>query len=190
MSLLEWFFERRNPGPIGSVEAAAPNTDALTPVQFMLRMAFAAIITFTAVRLIISADDRVMASAIFAVYLAAGYIVRPRPDHSNTGIFGFIDHPLKWSDDMNRFLVFLRVVLLPGRITAAALRDLVLLGLGRKRFRRAEEQVLELPGSRMGERTAERASERASERTAERTAARNRVVREPYGPDDRPRGLR
>jgi len=61
--------------------------------------------------------------------------VRPQPDYSNTGLFGFIDHPFRWSDDANRFLVFVRVLLFPGRIAAAAIRDVLAIALGRRRLR-------------------------------------------------------
>ena len=56
-------------------------------------------------------------------------------DSSNTGYLGFLDHPLRWTDDLNRFLVLLRIVLLPGRIAAAAIRDLVAIAFGRRRLR-------------------------------------------------------
>jgi hypothetical protein len=132
--LLEWLFERR-PGPVGSVDVTAPYTEALPLWQLLLRFAFAAIVVATAARVIMGADQPLMGSIAFVTYLLAGYLVRPRPDHTNTGILGFVDHPLKWTDDVNRFLIFLRVVLLPGRITAAAIRDVFAIALGRRRLR-------------------------------------------------------
>jgi hypothetical protein len=133
--LLEWIFERREPGPIGRVDVAPPYTAALPLWQLLLRFAFAAVVIVIAIRVILSAGNRSMAILIFVTYLLAGYFLRPRPDHSNTGVLGFIDHPLKWTDDANRFLVFLRAILLPGRLTAAAIRDLVAIAFGRRRLR-------------------------------------------------------
>ena len=132
--LLEWICERK-PGPVGRVDVETPYTAALPLWQLLLRFAFAALILGTAARVILSADNRPMAALTFVVYLVAGYFVRPQPDHSNTGFLGFLDHPLRWTDDLNRFLVFLRIVLLPGRIAAAAIRDLVAIACGRRRLR-------------------------------------------------------
>jgi hypothetical protein len=139
--LLEWIFERRKPAPIGHVDMAAPHTTGLPLWQLLLRFAFAGLILATAVRVILSADHRPIAILAFVAYLVAGYFVRPQPDYSNTGILGFIDHPFRWSDDANRFLVFLRIVLLPGRITAAAVRDLLAIALGRRRLRPPSPKV-------------------------------------------------
>jgi len=67
------------------------------------------------------------------VYVLAGHFVRVEPDMEDLGLFGgLVDNPLSLSDDYNRFLVFLQVVLLPGRLIAASL-----LGLGRLLFGRS-----------------------------------------------------
>ncbi len=120
---LEWLFERR-PGPVGDVEMGAPREGRLPGWHRIVRILLAAAITSVAVRLIVDAEHRVVASAIFVVYVLAGYVIHPKPETTNTGLLGFIDHPFRWSDDVNRLLVGLRIVLFPGLITATAIRDI------------------------------------------------------------------
>jgi hypothetical protein len=60
----------------------------------------------------------VMAVTFF--YLVVSYFVMPTPDYSNMGWFGgMADNPFRYSDDINRFLLFLQIMLLPGRVLAA-----------------------------------------------------------------------
>lgn len=50
-------------------------------------------------------------------YSIAGYFVLPKPDYSNVGwLGGLIDNPFRVSDDFNRMLIFITVLLLPGRL--------------------------------------------------------------------------
>jgi hypothetical protein len=57
-----------------------------------------------------------------AVYLLVAYVVHPHPELANVGwLGGLFDHPFRYSDDVNRLLVFLVVVLWPGRFVAESL---------------------------------------------------------------------
>ena len=50
-------------------------------------------------------------------YVFAGGVLRPNPDTSDLGWFGgAVDNPFSFSDDRNRFLLGLQIVLLPGRL--------------------------------------------------------------------------
>jgi hypothetical protein len=61
----------------------------------------------------------VQAGVGYVVYLLAGWFVRPKPDTSNLGWFGgLMNDPFRWSDDWNRFLVGLTLMLLPGYLLA------------------------------------------------------------------------
>ena len=52
------------------------------------------------------------------------HLLHPRADRSNLGLLGgLLDHPLSWTDDANRFLLALQVVLFPGRFVAESLVD-------------------------------------------------------------------
>ncbi|WP_266213722.1 hypothetical protein [Paraliomyxa miuraensis] len=64
-------------------------------------------------------------SGILLAYLLVAYFIRPRPDFDNIGwLGGLIDNPFRYSDDINRFLMFLMVVLLPGRFVSDSLVEL------------------------------------------------------------------
>ena len=59
-------------------------------------------------------------------YLVVAPFVRVRPDYRNVGLVGgLIDHPFRWSDNVNRGLIFAQVVLMPGRFVIGGLRDAV-----------------------------------------------------------------
>jgi hypothetical protein len=62
---------------------------------------------------------------IGGIYLALSYYIYPDPDLSDLGWFGgLMNNPFRYSDNINRQLLFLYVVLLPGRIALEALVDL------------------------------------------------------------------
>ena len=56
------------------------------------------------------------------VYLMIAFFLRPRPNLDNVGwLGGLVDHPFRFSDDLNRGLGCLFVVLLPGRYVAESI---------------------------------------------------------------------
>lgn len=64
--------------------------------------------------------------AIAAGYLLIGYVVRPEPDRHNLGWGGgLFDNPFRWSDDLNRTMLWIMLVLWPGRFVAESLIALV-----------------------------------------------------------------
>jgi hypothetical protein len=55
--------------------------------------------------------------ASMIIYCTAGYYIMPKPDYSNLGwLGGLINNPFRISDNFNRILVFIKVILLPGRL--------------------------------------------------------------------------
>jgi hypothetical protein len=67
-----------------------------------------------------------------AVYLFLGYNVHPRPDVTNLGLLGpLLDNPFRYSDDLNRFLVYLKLFLWPGRMVSESLVEMARLVAGR-----------------------------------------------------------
>lgn len=63
-----------------------------------------------------------IALGAIVVYIAAGHFIHVHPDTSDLGLFGgLVDNPLSYTDDVNRFLLFLWVLLLPGRFIASSL---------------------------------------------------------------------
>jgi len=63
-----------------------------------------------------------IAAFLTLCYLALAHVLRPEPDHTNMGLFGgLIDNPFSYEDDINRFLLSLQIVLLPGRFVSRSL---------------------------------------------------------------------
>ena len=59
---------------------------------------------------------------ILFIYCLISYKVIPQSDTSNIGLLGgLIDHPFRYSDDINRFLILLSILLYPGRFIATTL---------------------------------------------------------------------
>lgn len=55
--------------------------------------------------------------AIFIGYSIISYCVTPMPDYEDLGLFGMMmDNPFKISDNTNRFLLNLKILLFPGKL--------------------------------------------------------------------------
>jgi hypothetical protein len=64
-----------------------------------------------------------IAAALTLTYLLLASMVTVTPDTSNLGLFGGLaDNPLSFSDDYNRFLLFLKLMLMPGQLVVWSLR--------------------------------------------------------------------
>jgi hypothetical protein len=65
------------------------------------------------------------ALAVLVVYSCISFFFHPSPDYSNIGWFGgLINNPFRLSDDLNRFLDFLDLILAPGRFWTESLINL------------------------------------------------------------------
>ena len=71
--------------------------------------------------------EHIVAFALIAgIYLALGYSVHPEPDMSNLGwLGGLVNDPIYYTDNVNRQLLALLLVLFPGRFLAESLVDMV-----------------------------------------------------------------
>ena len=73
-----------------------------------------------------SAAGLLLGAAASLVYLVAAYWLRPAPEMSNLGLWGtMINHPFRFSDDMNRMLLFLYAFFWPGRFISATMVDVI-----------------------------------------------------------------
>ena len=130
MSLLEWLGEARNPGPVGSIEGGSPEPIHWRPRVIVLRGVVAIVVVAAAAvgiaRVTDTAAETIILTTVATVYCGIAYWITPRPALDNVGWFGgLIDHPFRWSDDVNRSLVFLGVILWPGRFLTVSLRDVI-----------------------------------------------------------------
>jgi hypothetical protein len=130
MSLFEWLGENRNPGPLGTIESGSPQPGHGHPKVVMLRAAIAIVLIAAAgvgiARVANTASETIAILVAAVVYCGFAYWLTPRPQYDNVGwAGGLIDHPFRWSDDLNRGLVFLSIILWPGRFLTVSLRDVV-----------------------------------------------------------------
>ncbi len=57
----------------------------------------------------------------FLIYLIVGYKLDIQPDYDNMGwLGGVFDNPFRYSDDMNRFLIFFKILFYPGYLMAGS----------------------------------------------------------------------
>jgi hypothetical protein len=130
MGLLEWLGERENPGPTGLLHYGARARPARSRGVILVRLvlAAAALTGWLAFVIVTLAEKRFEPAAWWVggtlAYLLAGYHIHPEPDRENLGWWGgVIDHPLRWSDDVNRLLLLASIVLWPGRFVSESLRQ-------------------------------------------------------------------
>ena len=132
MGLFEWLFERRNPHPIGSLELRRPGRLTGGTQRASALFSVLALIAWTVFLFQTNDDVSSAVTGLFAtaVYLVAAYFLSPEPDYSNTGVFGFIDHPFRISDDMNRMLALFKALLWPGRLVATGVVEMIRIARG------------------------------------------------------------
>ncbi|MBP7264706.1 MAG: hypothetical protein KBB32_11040 [Spirochaetia bacterium] len=57
-------------------------------------------------------------------YLVASYFIKAKPNTSDLGMLGgLVDHPFKYTDDVNRALLFLKIALAPGKFVSRSIVD-------------------------------------------------------------------
>jgi len=133
MSLFEWLFESQNPGPVETIDRqhkephSSGTPPILTVIYFTIALFFLAVPLYL-VHFPTHFGDRwglyvsILAGEI--IYLILGFFVRAQPDASNAGwLGGLIDNPFRISDDFDRFLFFLKIILLPGRLIGMAVMN-------------------------------------------------------------------
>jgi hypothetical protein len=125
---LEWLGESYSPGPTGGFKLGPEDKPPASRLAIILclvcslgLLGLEAYVVHS-VAPALSFAGWLITLAVTVVYLMVGYFVRPEPDTSNLGwCGGLMDNPFRYSDDINRFLLFLQVVLLPGRFIAQSL---------------------------------------------------------------------
>ena len=121
----EWIGEDISPGGMGAVTIrfGLPDRRSLAPT--LTYGLVAAALLATGIYFAITQQAWVRPSivlAIIGVYLLIGYMIRPEADRSNLGWFGGVmDNPFRYSDDINRWLLWLMLVLWPGRFVTEGL---------------------------------------------------------------------
>lgn len=130
MSLFEWIGESINPGSTGTFgiggrdRAPRPRWAIILCLVITLAMLGGWFYLLWQVFGLRSMRPLGYAGLGTLAYLAISYLVRPEPDLENLGwLGGLIDHPFRFSDDINRGMLLLAALLLPGQFIAEALLD-------------------------------------------------------------------
>ncbi len=130
MSLFEWLGESFNPGSVGAFHVRARERrkrrriDVLGCLVLSCFLIGIWICAIWGVFEVQSLKGLTIAAGGTLAYLIIAYFVHPQPDAENMGWFGGLwDHPFRISDDINRSLVVLLIVLWPGRFIAESIVD-------------------------------------------------------------------
>ena len=131
MSLREWLAEPFR-GPVGELNVGQRLREASSRGEALSHGAGATALLVLLYVLIFAGrgggqGEHLAAFAVVAgLYLGLGYSVHPEPDVSNLGwLGGLVNDPIHYTDNVNRQLLTLLVVLLPGRFLAESLVDMV-----------------------------------------------------------------
>lgn len=140
MSVIEWLLEPANPGPVGKlgINSPEPDEDDKPPRKWLIWFAVVIGLLLVGVALYWVFQDLFYEEAKsitlklvnLALYILVGHFVTAKPNYTNVGwLGGVVDNPFRISDDYNRWLVFIEVILLPGKLMAYSLVMSWLLGL-------------------------------------------------------------
>jgi hypothetical protein len=137
MSLFEILGEGDDPGDIGSVRARLPEAEGgsvgAVVRRALLAVAIVAVAGTLAVRAARGTDATLLPLGLLVGYLVVSALVSPEPDGDNLGMAGgLVDHPMRMSDDLNRGLLYLAVLVAPGRWVVGALIEGVQLARGKR----------------------------------------------------------
>ncbi len=130
MSIFEWLIEGSNPAPIGSVEIDK-SQDELSGYPNWIKLLVLIVTSifwyalFYALFIYNDFDTLLKCFVFIAIYLFIAFFIKPKPNRENIGFLGgLIDHPFRWSDDVNRMILILEVLLFPGKCLLLSFRIL------------------------------------------------------------------
>ncbi len=125
MGLLEWFSESNNPHRIGEIKSreASKKEDPINWLALMFGQAFFWTCFYFILKFSHETNGSIdvkwllIVAGFFISYLLIGYFFDVQPDYDNVGLLGGVfDHPFRYTDDFNRFLIFLKVIFFPAYI--------------------------------------------------------------------------
>lgn len=126
MGIFEYLFERKNPGNVGDIKRNKPPMEQVGIVWIIIKLIISIILIYGAFHIIVLQNFSLARTLVFILifigYCLISYNFVPRPDTSNMGLLGgLIDHPFKFTDDFNRSLLALFIVMYPGRFIATSI---------------------------------------------------------------------
>lgn len=127
--LFEIIGEMVDPGSVGVIEASAPEVKRRPSWLVAFHFAFSVALLLAVLAGIVYLSWNhwgwmALWLGIFCIYLLAAFYLQPTPDYDNLGWFGGIfNNPFRYSDDLNWFLFFFKILLLPGYMITTGIRD-------------------------------------------------------------------
>lgn len=120
MGLIEFIGESIKPGKIGTVDITKGKKEkrkGMLIVKTILSIAIVTVLYYMIFGRSFHLKEALLFAVVMVAYSITSYFISPKPDYSNVGWFGGVfDNPFKISDDINRMMVFIMVILLPGRL--------------------------------------------------------------------------
>jgi len=127
MKWLAWLLEDK-PGPVGKLQVDAPEDQVQSlPKKWMIWTAILLGIACWEVGLLwvvgqwpwLRISQGLLKLGGLILYVWVSYRVSAKPDTSNLGWWGgLLDNPFRSSDNVNRWLLYLRLLLAPGKLMA------------------------------------------------------------------------
>jgi len=121
MSLLE-FFGDNNSEDVGSIETIKhKNEISLTPIIITKGIIGIGLLGLSEWGIMVSGYP-VLLNILLIIYLVIAYNVDPKPRMDKLGLLGgLVDHPFKYTDDINRTMLFFKIILFPGKIIGTSI---------------------------------------------------------------------
>jgi len=137
MGLFELLFERKNPGRVGRIEENNKKPKPVGLFTLLIKLSLSSAIIYLLLFIFVLHNFSAVRLAYFVffmlLYCFIAYKFIPRPDKSNVGWFGgLVDNPFRYTDDINRFLIFLMILLYPGRFIATTFVQFIMFLRGKR----------------------------------------------------------
>ena len=119
MSLFEWLRE----------EDRAPRSNGIVLLCFLITIILIGVIYYFVFKdFQFNLKNFGITTGAIILYSLVAYFIRPEPDTEDMGLLGgMVDNPFSYSDDTNRFLMFLKIVFMPGCFFTEATINMFLL---------------------------------------------------------------
>lgn len=125
MSLFEMMGDN-DPKNIGTIEKNQINAAVKLSAGLLVKAFFSALLIGFGEFLVLTSSHPLAGSIILGLYLVLANLVNPKPNNKDYGLLGgLVDHPFKYTDDINRFLLFLKLFLWPGKQTLGSVIMLI-----------------------------------------------------------------
>ncbi|MDZ7680516.1 MAG: hypothetical protein U5J63_02110 [Fodinibius sp.] len=135
MNIFEWLFKSSNSGTTDNMDSPTASPSQFPPIVIILGFLVAHDGTGHPLYLAEFPTNWQQQWGLYLgiclgeiTYLILGFFVQPQPDSDDMGWFGgLINNPFRISDNFNRFLLFLKILLLPGYLIARAILKFITL---------------------------------------------------------------